>query len=97
MMPNYELITLLHPRLDDEGVGKLTQWVQGRITDLGGQAQEVTPWGRRTLSYAIAKQNEATYVQFDFQLPGTKLTELTRSLRLHEDVLRHLTVRKSEH
>jgi len=95
-MTDYELVAILHPRLDDDGVVKMTEWVQGRIADLGGQVAATTPWGRRTLSYPIRKQNEATYVQFDFQLEGTKLAELTRALRLQEDVLRHLAVRKSD-
>jgi len=95
-MTDYELVAILHPRLDDDGVVKMTELVQGRIADLGGQVAATTPWGRRTLSYPIRKQNEATYVQFDFQLEGTKLAELTRALRLQEDVLRHLAVRKSD-
>ncbi len=95
-MTDYELVVILHPRLDDEGVVKMTEWVQGRIADLGGQVAETTPWGRRTLSYPIRKQTEGTYLQFDFQLQGTKLAELTRALRLQEDVLRQLTVRKAD-
>lgn len=95
-MIEYELVALFHPRLDETGVEQLNAWVQKRITDLGGEVIEVKPWGRRTLAYPVRKQEEATYIQYDFRLDGKRLAELTRALRLHEDVLRHLAVRKSD-
>ena len=95
-MTEYEMVTLLHPRLDEEGVTKMTEWVQGKIAELGGEVETVAPWGRRTLAYPILKQKEATYVQIDFKLDGPRVTELSRALRLHEDVLRHLPVKKSD-
>ena len=95
-MTEYEMVTLLHPRLDEEGVAKMTEWVQNKIADLGGEVETVAPWGRRTLAFPIEKQKEATYVQIDFKLDGPRVTELSRALRLNEDVLRHLPVRKSD-
>jgi small subunit ribosomal protein S6 len=95
-MTEYEMVTLFHPRLDEEGVVKVTEWVQAKIAELGGAVDTVTPWGRRTLSFPIDKQNEATYVLFDYHLDGVKVVDLSRALRLHEDVLRHLPVRKSD-
>ncbi len=96
-MTDYEIVALLHPRLDETGVEQLNAWVQKRITDLNGEVLEVKSWGRRPLAYPVRKQEEATYVQYDFRLDGKRLAELTRSLRLHEDILRHLAVRKSDH
>ena len=93
-MNDYEMVTLLHPRLDEEGVEQLTAWMQTRITDAGGEIAAVVPWGRRVLAYLIKKQREATYIQLDFKLSGAKVIELDRALRLHEDVLRHQIVRK---
>ncbi len=95
-MTDYEMVTLFHPRLDEEGVAKMTEWVQNKIAELGGAVDTVTPWGRRTLAFPINKQNEATYILFEYKLAGAKVADLSRSLRLHEDVLRHLPVRKSD-
>jgi len=94
-MSDYEMVTLLHPRLDDEGVEKLSQWVHDRIGSLGGEVVAQTPWGRRTLAFAIAKQTEAVYVQYDFRLDGNKIEELNRAMRFNEDILRQLAVRKN--
>ncbi|NUQ39180.1 MAG: 30S ribosomal protein S6 [Caldilineales bacterium] len=93
-MSDYEMVTLLHPRLDDEGVQKVSQWVQERISSLGGEVVAQTPWGRRTLAFPIAKQTEATYIQVDFRLDGNKIEELNRAMRFNEDILRQLAVRK---
>ena len=30
-MTDYELVAILHPRLDDDGVVKMTEWVQGQV------------------------------------------------------------------
>ncbi|MCP4165093.1 MAG: 30S ribosomal protein S6 [Chloroflexi bacterium] len=95
-MQEYEMVTLFHPGLDEEGVEAQSQWLQQRITDLGGEVVEVTPWGRRNLAFAISKQKEATYYQFDFRLEGKQVDELTRVMRLNEDVLRQLPVRKQD-
>lgn len=93
-MPEYEMVTLLHPRLDEEGVAEVSQWVQDRITNLGGVMTEVVPWGRRALAFPINKQREATYIQFDFSLDGPQIAELQRGMRLNEDIIRQLPVRK---
>lgn len=95
-MTDYEMVTLFHPRLDEEGVVKVTEWVQTKIAELGGEVVTVAPWGRRSLAFPINKVNEATYVQFDYKLDGPRLIDLARALALHEDVLRHLPVRKSD-
>ena len=93
-MNEYEMVTLYHPRLDEDGVSELTTWLEERITSLGGEVVEVKPWGRRSLAFEIKKQTDAVYVQVDFKLPGDQMVELNRAMRLHEDILRQLPVRK---
>ncbi len=95
-MTEYEMVTLFHPRLDEEGVTALSEWLQQRIVELGGENTEAMVWGRRSLAYPIKKQTEAYYFQFDFSLEGSQMVELTRSMQLHEDVLRQLPVRKQD-
>ncbi len=94
MKNEYEMVTLFHPRLDDEGVSATSEWVQEKIVSLGGEITAVTPWGRKTLAYPIQKQTEAVYIQYDFMLDGDQVAELNRSMRIHEDILRQLPIRK---
>jgi small subunit ribosomal protein S6 len=95
-MTEYEMVTLFHPRLDEDGVTEISEWLQQRITELGGENIELHPWGRRSLAYPVRKQTEATYIQFDFNLEGSQMNELTRSMQLNEDILRQLPIRKQD-
>ncbi len=90
---DYELVVIIPPQLDDQGVATAIERISGWITSGGGTIGSTNVWGRRALAYAIKKQNEGVYVQFNFQLLPSKSRELERSLRLNEQVIRHLLVR----
>ncbi len=95
-MTEYEMVTLFHPNLDEEGVEKASQWLQEHIQSLGGEEIQAVPWGRRKLAYPIQKQLEATYIQFDFKMDGSKVSELTRAMGISEDIIRQLIIRKQD-
>lgn len=95
-MTEYEMVTLFHPRLDEDGVAEVSEWLAQRIVELGGENTEVAVWGRRSLAFPIKKQTEAVYIQFDFNLEGKQMVELTRSMQLNEDILRQLPIRKQD-
>jgi len=95
-MTEYEMVTLFHPNLDEEGVEKASQWLQERIQTLGGEDIQVIPWGRRKLAFPIQKQLEATYIQFDYKMDGSKVSELTRAMGISEDIIRQLVIRKQD-
>jgi len=95
-MTEYEMVTLFHPNLDEEGVEKASQWLQDRIKSLGGEDIQAIPWGRRKLAFPIQKQLEATYIQFDFKMDGSKVSELTRAMGISEDIIRQLIIRKQD-
>lgn len=93
---DYELMLIAVPTLDDEALAVLNQRVAGWITAANGTVSAPNVWGRRRLTYSIRKQTEGIYVQFDFQLDPGASRELERSLRLDEQVIRHLVIRKDE-
>jgi small subunit ribosomal protein S6 len=93
ILRDYELVTIIVPQLDDQGVATAIERISGWITSGGGTIGSTNVWGRRTLAYAIQKLNEGVYVVFNFQLPPSKTRELERDLRINEQVIRHLLVR----
>jgi len=95
-MRNYELIVIAVPQLDDEGVASLNQRVTDWITAGNGIVTGTDVWGRRQMTYAIRKLSEGIYVKYDFQLSPSAARELERSLRLDEQIIRHLVVRLDE-
>ncbi|HHE07773.1 MAG TPA: 30S ribosomal protein S6 [Chlorobaculum parvum] len=64
--------------------------------DFVGEDIQAIPWGRRKLAFPIQKQLEATYIQFDFKMDGSKVSELTRAMGISEDIIRQLIIRKQD-
>lgn len=95
-MRTYELIFIVQPELEEEPLNALVDSVQQVMVDNGGEVQKVERLGRRKLAYAIKKRTEGHYVLIHAGLDGTAIGELQRSLRLSEDVLRHMLVRLEE-
>ncbi len=92
----YEMIVVLNPALDDEALAALNQRIAGWISGPGGEVTNTNVWGRRQLAYAIGKNTNGIYVQFDFRLPPGASRDLERNLRIEENVIRHLVVRCDE-
>jgi len=69
-----------------------------RITRVVGEAGvgNVDRWGRRRLAFEIERQAEGYYVVVDFTADPDVLTELERTLRLADEVLRFKIVVRGE-
>ncbi|MCL2840961.1 MAG: 30S ribosomal protein S6 [Defluviitaleaceae bacterium] len=66
--------------------------VKALIERFGGTIEKVDDWGRRKLSYPIAKQNEGMYTFITYASAGETPREVENRLNLSENVLRYLTV-----
>ena len=66
------------------------------IAAQGGEVLKTEIWGLKTLTYRIRKNRKGHYVLTNVSAPAGAIAELERNLRLHEDVLRYLTVRVDE-
>jgi small subunit ribosomal protein S6 len=97
-MPNYELVVLFDPYLEDEAYSQLVEKTKELVAKRGGEVTNVDTWGRRRLAYPIAKKVEAYYIVFSFTgtLGDAALSEITRNLRLNESVLRVMLTRLPE-
>lgn len=51
-------------------------------------------WGVRSLSYDIKHMNKAFYAYFEFENEPVSVITLDKHLRLNEDIIRYLIVRK---
>ena len=52
------------------------------------------PWGRRRLAYPIQKKEEGVYHLVSFTSEAETLDELSRVLKIDDDVLRHMATRR---
>ena len=93
-MNEYELMYIVHPEADKDAVTVVGEQVASWISGQGGEISKTNVWGRRKLTFAINKQTEGTYVVVDLKLAGDALAEVERNVKLYEQVLRYLFIRK---
>ena len=89
----YELTIILRPDLADDKVDTAVENVKKFISGRGGTVNDVQKWGKRRLAYSIKHFNEGFYYLFKFQAKAGQNREMETSLRISEDVLRHLLVK----
>ena len=92
----YELMMIAEPELDEDGLNAVTERVQQVIANNGGEIVKVEQMGRRKLAYPVERRREGHYVLIHANMERETISELERSLRLSEDVFRHLLVRLDE-
>ena len=54
-------------------------------------------WGLRTMSYKINKNRKGHYAFLKTDAPAPAIQEMERLMRLHDDVMRVLTIKVDEH
>jgi len=91
---DYELAFILNPEVNEEQ----TQTILGRVSQVvanhGGQIVKVNQWGRRRLAYPIERHRDGMYVFIDMILTPETVIELERTLKVSEEVLRHMVKRR---
>ncbi len=93
-MRDYEMVMVMSPAITDENLPGAIEKVSQFITGKGGAITEVAPWGRRKLAYPIKRFAEGHYVMTRFKSDAKMVKELDASLKLSEEVLRHLIIRQ---
>ena len=93
-MINYEVMFVIDPALEDEKKDAAVERVKEIISSEGGEPGETDVWGLRKLAYPIQKKNEGYYVVQQFAGESTLPLELDRRLKISDDYMRHIIVRK---
>ena len=63
------------------------------IESLKGTIQKQESWGLRNLAYKINKNRKGHYMLLNIDGPADAIVEYERLMRLHEDIIRFLTIR----
>jgi small subunit ribosomal protein S6 len=90
MARDYELGIILNPDIGDDQVRAIVERVTQTIAADDGQVVRVNAWGRRRLAYPIEHHRDGLYFFFDLILNPEATSELEHSIRVNEDILRHL-------
>lgn len=93
MTRDYELMYVVRPELDDEGLRAAVRSVRALIESNGGEIVKTTIWGKRRLAYEVDRMRDGQYVLLALRLDTARLAPVERALRIHDSVFRHLLVR----
>ncbi len=94
-MKNYESTIIIHPSLDEKEVKDLIKKFEDLINSLG-KLEDVSVIGKRRLAYEINKQKEGIYVLYTFDAEPNSIAELERNYRITDNIMKFITVKKSE-
>ena len=93
-MSKYELCLVVNAKIEDEAREAVVEKAKGYITRYEGTVTEVEEWGKKKLAYEIQKMSEGFYYFIQFEAPETGPAELERHVRIMDNVLRYLIVKK---
>jgi small subunit ribosomal protein S6 len=89
-MNNYYLTLLVKNDLDE----KVRNELLDSVTKSFDKLEKQDLWGSRSLSYPIKHQNKAFYAHYEFSCEPQKIAPLDKMVKLNEDVLRYILLRK---
>jgi small subunit ribosomal protein S6 len=92
-MPLYENVFIARQDISGAQVDSLADGFAQLIAGHGGEVKKREYWGLRNLAYRMKKNRKGHYVLLHVAAPAAAVTELERTMRINEDVLRYLTTR----
>ena len=95
-MKAYELLYIIRPDLDEEATTVLVDRLSGLVASNGGDNVTVEKWGKRRLAYEIEDYKEGQYILMNYEGEGRTSQEIERVMKISDDVIRFLTVRKDD-
>ena len=95
-MNSYELLYILKPTVEEEARAALIARFADIVKNDNGEVENIDEWGMRKLAYAIDYISEGYYVLMNFKAKADLPVELERNLKISEDVMRFMVVKKEQ-
>ena len=86
------MIFIVHPSVPDDELSGVTDKITSVINQSKGEVIHLDNWGKRRCAHKIKKSQKGNYFLLYFRGGAGVLTELDRTLRYNEKVLRYQTV-----
>lgn len=85
----YEAFYIVKPELSEADVQKVADRFKEIVESQGGTVEKAGKWDKRKLAYEVKGFREGNYVLMNFEAAGGTPAELSRLMRISDDVLRH--------
>ena len=96
-MPLYEHVMIARQDLSNTQAEGLIEHFGTVLADNGGKLVDSEYWGVKTMAYKINKNRKGHYAFLRSDAPAPAVQEMERLMRLHDDVMRVLTIKMDEH
>ena len=96
-MPLYEHVLIARQDLSGAQAEGLVEHFSTVLSDNGGKVVGSEYWGVKTMAYKINKNRKGHYAFLRSDAPSAAVQEMERLARLHDDVMRVLTVKVEAH
>ncbi|MBA4800262.1 MULTISPECIES: 30S ribosomal protein S6 [Euryhalocaulis] len=95
-MPLYEHVLIARQDISPQQVDEIVEGLKSDIEGAGGSVKKTEYWGLRSLAFRINKNRKGHYALIGMEAPTDFIEEMERKLRIHDDVLRYMTVKVDE-
>ena len=93
-MNKYELTLVVNAKIEDDARTDAIEKIKALIEKFGGEITNVDEWGKKKLAYEIQKMHEGFYYFIQFEADSQCPAEIERHVRIMDNVLRYLVVKK---
>jgi small subunit ribosomal protein S6 len=96
-MALYEHVMIARQDLSNTQAEALNEHFGTVLADNGGKVVDTEYWGVKTMAYKINKNRKGHYSFLRTDAPSAAIQEMERLMRLHDDVMRVLTIKVDAH
>jgi small subunit ribosomal protein S6 len=93
----YELMKIVNPELREDAVEKVITRFTNNVNKNDGEVIRIEDMGIKTMAYKIEKKSKGHYFLSYLEGPGKMLSEIERTLRIDENVLRFMIIKLDDH
>jgi len=95
MANHYELLYLVPTNYTEEELTPIKEKIKNLIKKFEGEITLEDSFGKKKLAYPIKGNYQGYYLLYEFDLNGENLKKLSQELKLTNEVLRHIIVKRS--
>ena len=96
-MALYEHVFIARQDLSNAQAEALIEHFGQVLADNGGKVEGTEYWGLRTMAYKINKNRKGHYAFMKSDSPSAAVHEMERLMRIHEDIMRVMTIKVDKH
>ena len=91
---SYYLTLVLKQDVDEKERKSLLDSVTKKLVGEDGKVEKEDLWGVKDLVYPIKKQSKGFFAHFEISADPKSVKDLDKNLKVEEDILRYLLIRK---